>query len=51
MQLSERMMLGFAYDITVSDIRAIDNGSLEMILSYNFIARKIKTIIVNPRYF
>lgn len=50
-QLSDRMMLGFAYDITLSRIRTIDNGSLEMILSYNFIPKKIKTIIVNPRYF
>jgi hypothetical protein len=44
-------MLGFAYDITLSKIRVIDNGSLEFILSYNFIPRKIKTIVVNPRYF
>lgn len=51
MQLSDRMMLGFAYDITLSKIRVIDNGSLEFILSYNFIPRKIKTIVVNPRYF
>jgi len=50
-QLADRMMLGFAYDITLSRIRTIDNGSLEMILSYNFIPKKIKTIIVNPRYF
>lgn len=50
-QISERLMLGFAYDITLSRIRTIDNGSLEMILSYNFIPNKIKTIIVNPRYF
>lgn len=51
MQLSDRMMLGFAYDITLSKIRVIDNGSLEMILGYNFIPKKIKTIVVNPRYF
>ncbi|MBC7884314.1 MAG: type IX secretion system membrane protein PorP/SprF [Saprospiraceae bacterium] len=51
MQLSEKLMLGFAYDITLSKIRTIDNGSLEVILSYNFIPSKIKTIIVNPRYF
>ena len=50
-QMSDRLMLGFAYDITLSRIRTIDNGSLEMILSYNFIPKKIKTIIVNPRYF
>jgi type IX secretion system PorP/SprF family membrane protein len=51
MQLSDRMMLGFAYDITLSKLRTIDNGSLEVILNYNFIPRKIKTVIVNPRYF
>ena len=51
MQLSDRLMLGFAYDITLSKIRAIDNGSLEVILSYSFLPRKIKTIVVNPRYF
>lgn len=50
-QVSERIMVGFAYDATLSRIRAIDNGSLEMILSYNLIPRKIKTIMVNPRYF
>lgn len=50
-QLNERLMLGFAYDITLSKIRTIDNGSLEMILCYNFIPKKIKTIVVNPRYF
>lgn len=51
MQLSDRMMIGFAYDISLSKIRVIDNGSLEFILGYNFIPRKIKTIVVNPRYF
>jgi len=51
MQLSDRLMIGFAYDMTLSKIRTIDNGSLEVILSYNFIPRKIKTIVVNPRYF
>jgi type IX secretion system PorP/SprF family membrane protein len=50
-QLSDRMMVGFAYDITLSKLRTIDNGSLEFILSYNLIPKKIKTIIVNPRYF
>jgi len=50
-QVSDRVMIGFAYDVTLSRIRAIDNGSLEVILNYNFIPRKIKTVIVNPRYF
>jgi type IX secretion system PorP/SprF family membrane protein len=51
MQLSEQFMVGAAYDLTLSKIRAADNGSLEMILNYNLIQRKIKTVIINPRYF
>jgi hypothetical protein len=51
MQLSEQLMVGAAYDLTLSKIRAADNGSLEMILTYNLIQRKIKTVIINPRYF
>ena len=50
-QLSERLMFGFAYDISLSKLRTVSNGSLEAIISYNLISRKIKTIIVNPRYF
>jgi hypothetical protein len=44
-------MIGFAHDITLSQIRAIDNGSLEVIMSYCFLPKKIKTVVVNPRYF
>jgi len=44
-------MFGFAYDISLSKLRTVSNGSLEAIISYNLIPRKIKTIIVNPRYF
>lgn len=51
LQVSDQIMLGFAYDASLSRIRKIDNGSLEAIISYNFIPRSIKTIIVNPRYF
>lgn len=50
-QLSERMMFGVAYDIPTSKLRTIDTGSLEVIISYNLIPNKTKTIIVNPRYF
>jgi type IX secretion system PorP/SprF family membrane protein len=50
-QLSQRLMLGFAHDITLSKLRTIDNGSIEMILSYCFIPSRIRTVIVNPRYF
>jgi type IX secretion system PorP/SprF family membrane protein len=51
MQLSDQLMVGAAYDLTLSKIRAADNGSLEMILHYNLIRKKIKTVIINPRYF
>lgn len=51
MQVTERWMLSAAYDITLSDIRTADHGSLEICLVYNLVPRKIKTIIVNPRYF
>lgn len=50
-QVSDRWMIGFAHDITLSQIRAIDNGSLEVIMSYCFLPKKIKTVVVNPRYF
>jgi type IX secretion system PorP/SprF family membrane protein len=50
-QVSDRMMIGFAHDITLSKIRVADNGSLEMILNYCFLPKKIKTVMVNPRYF
>lgn len=50
-QMSEQLMLGFAYDIGLSKLRTASNGSLEMILTYNLIPRKIKSVIINPRYF
>ncbi len=50
-QLSDQIMLGFAYDIGLSKLRTASNGSLEMILTYNMIPRKIKSVIINPRYF
>lgn len=50
-QMSEQLMLGFAYDIGLSKLRTASNGSLEMIITYNLIPRKIKSVIINPRYF
>lgn len=50
-QMSEQLMMGFAYDIGLSKLRTASNGSLEMILTYNLIPRKIKSVIINPRYF
>ena len=50
-QMSEQLMLGAAYDIGLSKLRTASNGSLEVMLIYNFIPRKIKSVIINPRYF
>ena len=50
-QMSEQLMMGFAYDIGLSKLRTASNGSLEMIITYNLIPRKIKSVIINPRYF
>lgn len=50
-QMSEQIMIGFAYDIGLSKLRTASNGSLEMILTYNMIPKKIKSVIINPRYF
>jgi type IX secretion system PorP/SprF family membrane protein len=49
--LSEKIVLGFAYDIPLSTLRTATMGSLEIMLLYNFIPKKIKTVVINPRYF
>jgi type IX secretion system PorP/SprF family membrane protein len=51
MKLSDNLMLGAAYDITLAKIRTASTGSLEVMLNYNFIDRKRQTVVVNPRYF
>ncbi len=51
LQLSERMLLGFAYDITLAKIRNSSTGSIELMLNYVLVPKKIKTIVINPRYF
>jgi type IX secretion system PorP/SprF family membrane protein len=50
-QATDRWMVSAAYDITLSDIRTIDHGSLEICMTYNLLPKKIKVVIVNPRYF
>jgi type IX secretion system PorP/SprF family membrane protein len=51
MQMSEQLMLGFAYDISLSKLRVANNGSLELMVTYNLIKNKLKPTVVNPRYF
>ncbi|MBK6567006.1 MAG: type IX secretion system membrane protein PorP/SprF [Saprospiraceae bacterium] len=51
LQVNERWMTSFAYDFTLSDIQTVDHGSVELCLFYNLVPKKIKTAVVNPRYF
>lgn len=51
MQMSPQLMMGFAYDISLSKLRVANNGSLELMLTYNLIKNKLKPTVVNPRYF
>lgn len=47
--LSEQFTIGYAYDYTTSDFGAVNNGTHEVMLSYDFIYRNSK--IRSPRYF
>ncbi len=50
-QLNQQLMLGFAYDYTLSDLNTYSNGSVEMMLHYCFSKRNNQEEIINPRYF
>jgi type IX secretion system PorP/SprF family membrane protein len=50
-QTSPQLMFGFAYDITLSDIRTYSNGSIEVMAHYLFNRRNNQEEIINPRYF
>ena len=50
-QTSPQLMFGFAYDITMSDIRSYQNGSVEVMAHYMFVKRTNQEEIINPRYF
>ncbi|MEQ8903722.1 type IX secretion system membrane protein PorP/SprF [Ekhidna sp.] len=49
LQLNTQLRLGYAYDITTSDLRKVNSGSHEIMLNYRFVFAKSK--IVTPRYF
>ncbi len=50
-QLNPQLMLGFAYDYTLSDLRTHNSGSIELMLHYCFNKRNNQEEIINPRYF
>lgn len=52
-KISENITLGYAYDVTLSDLGLVSNGSHEILLNYNlnkrFIKQRLPPIIYNPR--
>jgi len=50
-QLTEKLLLGVAYDYTLSDIGRYENGSIEALINYRFTKKEKQVDIVNPRFF
>jgi type IX secretion system PorP/SprF family membrane protein len=48
-QADDQLGIGAAYDFTLSQIKTVSSGSVEVLLRYDFI--KNKKILHNPRYF
>ena len=51
LQPIERFFIGFSYDITFSDLRLYETGSLEVMLTYTFGNNNPKEVLTNPRFF
>ncbi|WP_462318278.1 PorP/SprF family type IX secretion system membrane protein [Marinilabilia sp.] len=49
-QVNNQLMIGYAYDIPISDLRPFNNGSHEIVLSYDF-DNFVKDKLASPRYF
>jgi type IX secretion system PorP/SprF family membrane protein len=50
-RIARGLMLGVAYDFTLTEIRNYSSGSLEVLLSYCFGEPKVTGQFINPRYF
>lgn len=50
-QHDPQIFLGFAYDVTLSELRQFSSGSLELILNYRFNQKNKADMIINPRYY
>ena len=48
-QITDRLQLGYAYDIATTAVRKVSYGSHEIFLNYRFSLSKLK--IITPRYF
>jgi len=51
LQPLERFFLGLSYDITFSQLRRYETGSLEAMIRYTFGNNNPKDVFTNPRYF
>jgi len=52
LQLTEKLLLGFSLDFTLSKLRTYDNGSIELVVGYAFRDGKMGGArMINPRYF
>ncbi|MCB0661255.1 MAG: type IX secretion system membrane protein PorP/SprF [Saprospiraceae bacterium] len=53
-KLGQQTTLGYAYDLTLSPLRSVSNGSHEIVLNYrlkeNFGKGKLPKVIYNPRF-
>ncbi|MBK7475795.1 MAG: PorP/SprF family type IX secretion system membrane protein [Haliscomenobacter sp.] len=53
LKLSEHLQLGYAYDVSLSPLKQVNNGSHEILLAYAldkvFGAKKLPKLIFNPR--
>jgi hypothetical protein len=50
-KIARGLMLGVAYDFTLTEIKNYSSGSLEVVLSYCFGELKSQGEFINPRYF
>ncbi|HHH49721.1 MAG TPA: type IX secretion system membrane protein PorP/SprF [Saprospiraceae bacterium] len=49
-QISDRIFLGFSYDMTLSELKAYNQGGVEALVQYCFTKRS-PVEFINPRYF
>ncbi|MEP0367232.1 MAG: type IX secretion system membrane protein PorP/SprF [Cyclobacteriaceae bacterium] len=49
LQASPQLRFGYAYDYTLTDLKAVTSGSHELMVNYRFVFSKNK--VVTPRYF
>jgi type IX secretion system PorP/SprF family membrane protein len=51
LQLDKRFFMGFAYDITLSDLRKYESGSVELLLQYCYGKKEKPVYRISPRFF